>query len=140
MVDQNVITIVLEDDLEVWYILIALYWHSHFYHDQVSRYFFMWTINAVKRYYTKKQIRLHEDLLESVRQTTSQDPNQYLQCLKQSINEINDTSCGPIDSFVKSSAGLPLQYGICLAKQREDFYHYPYELEVRNGFRPFMYR
>jgi hypothetical protein len=45
----------------------------------------------------------------------------------------------PMDRFSYETAGEPIMYGICLQKQYLDPSHYPKMLEVRNGFRPFLY-
>jgi hypothetical protein len=63
-----------------------------------------------------------------------------MMCLLKQFEDRNGSHCSDIDEFVARHGGLPLQYGICLAKQREDFYHYPHELDIRNGHKPFLYR
>ena len=107
---------------------------------QVSPFFFLWTLNAVIKYYTPKQILLHQELLSAIRLHIAQDPQELMHCLLKPLEDKNSTQCGALDQFVERFGGLPLQYGICLAKQREDFFHYPHELEIRNGHTPFLYR
>lgn len=108
--------------------------------SQVSPLFFLWTLTAVIKYYIPNQVALHKELLAAVRQHIALDPQQLMQCLLKPLEEKSAHQCSDLDEFVARNGGLPLQYGICLAKQREDFYRYPHELDIQNGNTPFMYR
>ena len=91
-------------------------------------------------YYVPEQIDLHRKLLEAVRQHISQDPQEVMNCILTAANTRSSEICSALDAFVQQYGGLPLQYGICLANMWGDFYHYPEELDIRNGHNPFLYR
>ena len=44
-----------------------------------------------------------------------------------------------LERFAYLTAGKPIIYGICLQKQSLDPHHYPRKLQIKNGFRPYLY-
>jgi hypothetical protein len=45
-----------------------------------------------------------------------------------------------LHEFARKNAGFPLIFGICLQKQHLDPSHFPRQLSIKNGYRPFLYR
>jgi hypothetical protein len=105
---------------------------------EVSPLFFRWAHAAASKYYTKSQLSLHLDLLESVRTHIRTNGSAVLRATGDSSSDVTFDS--PIDEFVSLHAGEPLLYGVCLQKQHLDASHYPRRMHVRNANRPYLYR
>eukprot|EP01032_Pedospumella_encystans_P010486 gene10486-12250_t len=101
---------------------------------EVSPYFFVWAVRAAEKYYIRDtaQQTLHAQLLDAVEKFTESDaavPD----------GRTNNSTNTPLQEFIRTSAGRPLLYGICLQKQHLDPNHHPKKLLIRNGHRPFLY-
>ncbi len=95
---------------------------------------------GVDKYYLQnpRQQEIHEKLLNIIREDIKR--------LNEAIKEEKDLdsalnySSSYLFEFTKQFAGEPLIYGMCLQKQHLDAIHYPFKLEIRNGYQPFLYR
>jgi hypothetical protein len=88
----------------------------------VSPHFYRWTQKALGKYYTQKQYLRQKSLLGKIRALIAR-------------GEIEPSK----DLFRDFSSEEPVFFGICLQRQHLDPLHFPKELEVKNGFRPFFF-
>lgn len=111
----NEVAFIFEDDIEV------------------SRFYYKWAKKALERYYQSKefcQLFYHKRLLEAVRKEIE----------KNHQTNARDQDDSNIREYSMEAAGLPVLYGICLQSQHLDPSHHPKKLNIRNGYRSFLFR
>ena len=91
---------------------------------EVSPLYFQWASRAVETYYTEEARAAHRDLLLAVRSARGRGA---------------EAMSAAMSAFAKSTAGIPLMYGVCLQRQHGHPFAYPAPFEVRNGNRPYLH-
>lgn len=100
----------------------------------MSPFFFLWTLNALRKYYTHEQQQAHTDLLYLVRSHIAINGSRPLL-------ETGETHPYTyLEQYANAHAGDPVMYGICTSKCILDPSHYPTAFEARNNHQPFLQR
>jgi hypothetical protein len=116
---------------------------------EVSPAFFLWSIKAVEKYYSKsKYMRMSHGRLIKLILSTCHNPDGNIskssyRRIFRFLNESKETSelsLTALEKYVADYSGAPTLYGICLQRQHLDASHYPRKLSIRNGYRPYLYR
>ena len=100
----------------------------------MSPYFFLWSKLATDKYYAG-------DSAQQEAQLRFLSAIESFVAVNGSARYFEGTQYkSPLDHYLLSHAGEVLMTGVCLQKQFLDPYRSTQQLEIRNGFQPFLHR